>query len=207
MVESDQGEVDVRLLDVNAPESDECFHRESLNYMTERLKGRTVTLDTDQDVDQFGRVLAYVWDQNQNVNLDMVQRGLAIATTPDTGVGFLIEEEEAFAAGIGLWAHDACGSGPIPNVRVLAVDQYGETVVIRNDETTTVDLSQWTIRDESSRHRYSISRGTELEPGASLTIRSDDPEWDPGSGPIWNNDGDMALLLDASGRVVDRWRY
>jgi hypothetical protein len=40
-----------------------------------------------------------------------------------------------------------------------------------------------------------------------MTISSADLAWDPGGSPVWNNDGDMALLLDRDGRVVDRWRY
>ena len=38
-------------------------------------------------------------------------------------------------------------------------------------------------------------------------VTSADPGWDPGGGPVWNNSGDMALLLDRHGRVVARWRY
>ena len=40
-----------------------------------------------------------------------------------------------------------------------------------------------------------------------LTITSDDPGWDPGGSPVWSNDGDIVMLLDRHGRVVDHWRY
>jgi Lamin Tail Domain/Staphylococcal nuclease homologue len=206
-VDIERGSIDVRLLDVNAPERDECFYGESLDYQIETLKGRDVSLDIDADPDQFGRTLAYVWDGDRNVNLDLVQAGLAIATTPDSGGGFLADEEEAFQSGTGLWSDDACGSGPIPNVIIVALDSSGETIVIINEETTMTDLSGWTLRDESSRHRYRFPTGVTIQPGARLTISSDDGNWDPGGSSVWNNDGDMALLLDRDGRVVYRWRY
>jgi hypothetical protein len=38
-------------------------------------------------------------------------------------------------------------------------------------------------------------------------VTSIDPCWDPGDSSVWNNGGDMTLLLDASGRVVTRHRY
>jgi len=199
--------MDVRLLDINSPERNECFHRESANYLIETLRGRSVTLQTDDELDQYGRVLAYVWDQDRNVNLDLVRRGLAIATTPGTGGGFLLDEEEAFAAGTGLWAPDACGTGSIPEIRIVALDEDKETIVIRNETNSVVDLSKWSIRDESSRHRYRFPNQVRLDGGAEVIISSDDQGWDPGGSPVWNNDGDMALLLDPSGRVVDRWRY
>ncbi len=206
-VDTEQGPIDVRLLDVNAPERGECFYGESLDYLIETLKDQVVSLDIDPEPDQFGRTLAYVWDGERNVNLDLVQTGLAIATTPEDGKGFLADEEEAFRSGTGLWADNACGSGPIPNVSIVDLDSSEETIVIFNDETSMADLSGWTLRDESSRHRYRFPTGVIMQPGARLTIGSDDKDWDPGGSPVWNNDGDMAILLDRDGRVVDRWRY
>jgi hypothetical protein len=51
--------------------------------------------------------------------------------------------------------------------------------------------------------------GTTLAPGEQIEISSGCAgrlSWCAGS-PIWNNDGDMALLLDAYGTVVARARY
>jgi hypothetical protein len=207
VVETVQDTIDVRLLDINAPEGDECFYKESLDHLIDTLKGHSVTLEIRNDLDQFGRTLAYVWNGNSNVNLEMVKTGLAIATTPDSGSGLIVEENDAVAAELGLWAEDACGSGPIPNVVIAALDPSGEAIVIVNNESAVADLSGWTLRDESSRHRYRFSTGATLQPGDRVTISSDDPLWDPGGSPVWNNDGDMALLLDRHGRVVHRWRY
>lgn len=206
-VDLDQGIIDVRLLDINAPENDECFYKESLDHLIDTLKGHNVRLDIGATLDQFGRTLAHVWDDDRNINVELVEMGLALATTPDSGSGYLVEEEGAFENDIGLWSGDACGSGPIPQIMIIALDPSKETIVIINDESAEVDLSGWTVRDESSRHRYRFPNGSALQPGARLTISSDDLAWDPGGSPVWNNDGDMALLLDRDGRVVDRWRY
>ena len=206
-VDGDNGTIDVRFLGINAPEGDECFYDRALDRLIETLKGRTVTLDVEANLDQYGRTLAYVWDGDRAVNLEMVQMGLAIATTPDSGIGFIPEEEKAYLNGVGLWSNDACASSAIPNVVIDAVDSAGEIVIIVNDDSSAIDISGWTLRDESSRHRYRIPTGRILQPDEQMAISSDDPTWDPGGSPVWNNDGDMALLLDRDGRVVDRWRY
>jgi hypothetical protein len=38
-------------------------------------------------------------------------------------------------------------------------------------------------------------------------VTSDNPGWEPGGTPVWNNDGDMALLLTTGGAVASRQRY
>lgn len=206
-IDTETGTIDVRFLDINAPEESECFYKRSRDRLIDTLKGETVTLDAEATLDQYGRTLAYVWDGDRNVNLEMVEMGLAIATTPESGAGFITEEEVAYEDGIGLWSYDSCASSPITDIDIIALDFTGETVVIANNNSSAIDISGWTLRDESSRHRFQIPAGTALEPDEQMTINSDSPNWDPGESPVWNNDGDVALLLDRDGRVVDRWRY
>ena len=218
-VETADGEIDVRLLGVNAPEDGECFDDESRDHLIETLKGRDVHLEV-HDIDQFGRTLAVVWDGERDVNLELVSLGLAIATTPETGdPDFTAAESRAAAEGLGLWAKDACGGGPIPEIVIDQTESVAdapgpddenlneELVAIRNEGDKKVSLNGWVLRDESSRHRFTFPAGTQIEADETLTISSENPGWDPGGSPVWNNDGDIVILLDRQGRVVDYWRY
>ena len=220
-VDAAHGKIDVRLLDINAPDLGECYHEESRDYLIELLTGSIIRLET-RHTDQFGRVLAHVWADGLHVNLDLVERGLAIATTPmesDPNGGAMVgAETAAYDTGVGLWAENACGAaGSVPAVVIAegVVDPAGpdgehlqdEYMEIANVGDEVVDLTAWTLRDESSRHRFRFSNDAFLQPGRSLMVTSADPGWDPGGGPVWNNSGDMALLLDRHGRVVARWRY
>jgi hypothetical protein len=69
------------------------------------------------------------------------------------------------------------------------------------------------LRDESSEHRYRFPRGTRLRPGEQVTVHTgcgDDGAGDLywcKNGPVWNNGGDTALLLDPAGNVGGRLRY
>lgn len=222
-VRTEEGDLTVRLAGINTPEEGECHAGSAVDHLLGTLEGVEVTLDLI-GFDQFGRSLAYVLDESMNINLEMVTLGLALATTPGEedplGPALIDAEQAAFDARVGLWALDACGrdrslprltfdiaaSQPDP----LGPDEQAlaeEIVVIVNTGSETVDLSGWIVRDESSRHRFVFAAGTSLSAGESLAITSADDGWTPGASPVWNNGGDLALLQDANGTVVARWRY
>lgn len=217
--------VEVRMIGINANERGECHSEEAADYLVEELTDASVGVETVAR-DQFDRVLANVWLDEELVNLTLVASGLVIAQTPlpeDPNRSALIAaEEEAYESGLGLWSAEACGSaGPVPDIGFdlgsSTIDPPGpdgdglgdEYVVVVNNGEEAVDMTGWTLRDESSRNRKVFADGTTLAPGEQIEISSgcaDPLSWCAGS-PIWNNDGDMALLLDAYGRVVARARY
>jgi endonuclease YncB( thermonuclease family) len=224
-VETDQGVLEVRLLGVNTTEKGECFADEPKTFLIDNVKDATVGLEM-AGVDQFGRTLGSVWLDEEMINLILVSEGFAIAITPDEsdpyGEELLAAEELAYKEGLGLWALDACGnSASIPKVSLdPAASQFNPTgpddvnldeeyIVIVNESDREVAMDGWTLRDESSRNRLVFPNGTIVAVGSSLRISSGcstTPAW-CGTTPIWNNGGDMALLLDETGRVVARTRY
>lgn len=214
--------LEVRLIGVNAPEQGECFADAALDYMIESVKGREVGIE-EVGVDQFDRVLANIWVDDQLLNLVLVRSGMAIAQTPDpanpTGADMLDAEDVAYLSGEGMWAPTACGDSPEYSVELDLgqVDPPGpddeviddEYIVVVNRGTGILDLAGWTLRDESSRNRLVFSEGDTIGPGEEITVSSGcttSPGWCSDT-PIWNNDGDMALLLDDEGNVVARARY
>ncbi len=218
---TDAGEVTVRLLGVNAPERDECFHDEAARGLELALESGKVSLEP-HGLDQFGRTLAYVWAGDTFVNLTLVESGLAIATTPDEdenrGADLVAAEEAAYEDRVGLWSSTACGG--VPADADLAIEASGanppgddadvlhlERVTVLNNGELETDLSNWALRDESSANRFRFRDGSIIGRGSRLDVTSDDPGWEPGEGPVWNNRGDMALLLTPGGAVVARHRF
>jgi micrococcal nuclease len=218
LVDWDGLEVDIRLAGVNAAEEGECYHDQATDHLRGLLDGQTVGVEK-VGTDQFDRTLAYLWLDDRPVNLGLVEQGFAIALTPEpdetTGASMLAAEETAYLEGAGLWSASACGAtGPAPKVTVdVEFDPPGpdrasldlERVVLTSAEP--IDLDGWTVRDESSAHRCSLPSGARITQGASVVVSSADPCWVPGSTPVWNNGGDLVLLLDPTGRVVARHRY
>jgi micrococcal nuclease len=222
VVETGASDVEVRMMGINSPEREECFGLEAEDRLIALVDGQEVGLE-EVGQDQFDRTLAYVWLGDLLVNLDQVDGGFAIATTPPEdgdphGETVLDAEEAAFEAGQGMWSETACGaSGLLPEVEVdgpaSSFDPRGPDEEVLGEEwvaltaVEAVELGGWVIRDESSEHRCHLPSGLTIEPGDVLRVASTDPCWDPGERSVWNNGGDMALLLDTTGRVVARHRY
>ncbi len=221
VVRIDGGERDVRLLGINTPERDECFSEEA-RAATRDLVGPTVRLAGNDD-DQFGRLLRYVYtDDGVLINQQLIAGGFALALSNEHALldDFKAEEASAFANRLGLWEGGACGPATsaaltISDLRPDAPgddsqNPNGEWVEVANEGSRTVELSGWVLRDESSRHRFRFPAGFELEAGERVRVLSgcgddgnDKLYWCDGDA-IWNNGGDTAYLLDASGNVVAR---
>jgi micrococcal nuclease len=221
LVETGAGDVEVRLMGINTPERDECYGPEAEERLIELVDGQAVSLE-EVGRDQFDRTLAYLWLGDLLVNFDQVAEGFAIASTPEEddphGDDLVEAEDAAFDARAGMWSETACGaSGPIPPIEVdgsaSSFDPPGPDEDILDQEWVAfsseeqVNLGGWVLRDESSQHRCHLPSGAFIDPSAGLVVTSIDPCWEPGDSSVWNNGGDMALLLDASGRVVTRHRY
>ncbi len=221
--------IEVRLAGMNAPERDECLGTEARRAL-EDLAGDSLFIQL-RGTDQFGRTLAQAWTADGVwVNAAMIEGGLAV-TLSGTGdavtgreVDALVEaQRSAEDAQRGLWAPTACGAdGPRPSVtiEITAPDPPGpddealddEYVTITNEGPAPVDLSGWTLRDESTANRLVFPRGSTIASGASIRVTT-------GCGgeaaivawcaerSVWNNAGDTAFLLDRYGRIIATDRY
>jgi len=220
----------VRLIGINTPESNECFASEAAAALAALTPvGATVGMTVDvSDVDQYGRLLRYLWLGAMSVNEEMVRRGAGISRRyqPDTAMADRLEaaQLEAQESQLGLWAPDACGPRAEASLDVVGIEYdppgnendslNDEWVMIRNDGDTLVDLTGWTIRDESASNRFAFPSGFALAPGESVTIHSGCGQdfgtflhWCSVGAAIWNNDGDTVFLLDSSGNIHTTHAY
>jgi micrococcal nuclease len=104
-----EGGIHVRLIGINSPElPNQCFSREALEKAQSILVGSYVYLEKDiSENDRYGRLLRYVYKNNELVNETMVRGGYAysIAYPPDTKNQklFLAAQDEAKSAKRGIW--------------------------------------------------------------------------------------------------------
>ena len=218
-------EEEVRLLGINTPEREECFSSEAREATSSLVAAGSLTIEATEERDQFERLLGYAYAGGALVNQALVEGGYALALQTDHPrlAEFLAAEEAALAAGEGLWAADACGA---PSPAALSLeglepdppgpdedDLNGEWVLLANEGAEPADLTGWVLRDESSQNRYRFPEGFVLDAGETVAVHTgggaDGPAhlyWDA-PGPVWNNGGDAALLLDSAGNVADRLRY
>ncbi|MGH8872690.1 MAG: lamin tail domain-containing protein [Acidimicrobiia bacterium] len=226
----DESVAQVRLIGINSPESNECFSEEATLALTALapVEGR-IGMTTDvSDVDQFDRLLRYLWVGGMSVNEELVRRGAAISRRypPDIAMAERLEtaQGEAQGAQLGLWSPEACGPRADANLSIIALefDAPGndnenlneEWIEIRNDGDNLVDMSGWGIKDESASNRYEFPASFTLAPGESVTIRTGCGEdfgtglfWCSIGSAVWNNDGDTAFLLDPNGNTHTSYGY
>ncbi|MDA0352478.1 MAG: lamin tail domain-containing protein [Chloroflexi bacterium] len=213
----------VRLIGINTPEQGECFAAEATARLSLLVAGGEVRLDRDgSDRDQFGRLLRYVYVGDTLVNDVMVREGYALAVRyePDTAMAAQLASAQAAAAaaGRGLWASNACGSAAAGSIEVAFIhyDAAGDDNQNKNDEWVdlqntggaTLDLTGWSVKDESASHRYYFPAGFTLAPNATVRLYTgcgaDSAAalyWCFGQSAIWNNGGDTVFVIDPAGNV------
>jgi hypothetical protein len=92
-----------------------------------------------------------------------------------------------------------------------ASEEPNEYVEIRNDDTKSIQLQNWTLSDAAS-HVFTFPSFL-MEPGKVCRIYTNEyhPDWcgfSYGSGSaIWNNTGDNATLRDGNGILIDDYSY
>jgi endonuclease YncB( thermonuclease family) len=211
-------EEEVRLIGINAPERGECL-ADAAREALEELVGEAVELERDvENRDQYDRLLRYAHRSAVLVNAELAGRGLVLTGEyrPNVAHQETIEAAaaEARAEQRGLWSERPCG-GEATGVVIESVvadppgpDEGEESVVVANRGLDPVDIGGWTIRDGSSVHRFSFPAGTVLAPGSVIRVITGCDQapvgalcWAAGSA-VWDNDGDIAFLLDGEGRQM-----
>ena len=112
----------VRLIGIDTPETldprkpVQCFGKEASDNSKGLLSGKQVKLDFDPVVDEkdkYGRLLAYVWNDNELVNLRLIKDGYAHEYTYRNQQykyqnDFKQAEKYAKESGSGLWSSKTC---------------------------------------------------------------------------------------------------
>ena len=109
-VQSGGEEVDIRLADIDAPESDQAHGLEALQVLASLVEGQEVELELVGG-DAYRRIVARVFAADVDVNAELVLRGLVwVLRDYDPAPELILLEDEARAAARGLWAD----ADPVP---------------------------------------------------------------------------------------------
>ncbi|NMG07144.1 hypothetical protein DP117_09720 [Brasilonema sp. UFV-L1] len=95
-------------------------------------------------------------------------------------------------------------------VKQTESDEYVE---ITNQGSAIVDVSGWRLHGENTPQNFYFPKGTLLRPGKSLRVYTNEIHPETGGlsfgvkRAIWNNKGNVGLLYDAKGNLVDSFSY
>jgi micrococcal nuclease len=101
----------VRMLQIDTPERDDALYEEAGEALEALIAGRAVELEIgDEERDDHGRLLAYVWIGDEHVNLAMIRAGWS-PYFDRYGAGryprdFADAERAARESNLGIWASE-----------------------------------------------------------------------------------------------------
>ena len=124
-IDYDGTETPVRLIGIDTPETvdprvdPECYGQEASDYLKNLLDGKKVKIEADptqDDIDKYGRLLRYVYLDNEDVGLKIIEGGYGSEYTYNESAPYKKQTEyktaqtKAKQDGKGQWADGACTS-------------------------------------------------------------------------------------------------
>lgn len=109
----------VRLIGIDTPEVNhpsepiQCYGKEASQKLTSLINGKVVKIERDvSETDRYGRILAYIWLNEELINETMVKGGYAFSSAypPDIKYQSVLDAAEIYARTneLGLWSKDTC---------------------------------------------------------------------------------------------------
>lgn len=202
----------VRLLGINTPEKGELYYSEAKEFLNMVAINKTVLLKYgNEKYDKYGRVLAYVFIEDANVNKEMVDEGYANFYFPSG-------KDIYYNSFVNAWKHcltnnkflcekseDECASC----IELKELNVKNQSVILYNNCSFDCNLAGWDIKDEgrkklifpdfilNSKEYVSVIVGNKSNTDSILYWKGEDY--------VWTSTGDTLFLRDDKGKLV-LWR-
>lgn len=174
----------VRLLGINTPEKSMTLSFEATNFLKNLAENKTLRLES-QGIDKYGRTLAYLFTNNQNINRLILQEGLGTLYYYEKDKHYKeLKQAEEFARlnKKGLWEKS-------PNENCIKIVELKtnepEKLTLQNNCDKNIPIM---FKDDAT-HIYQET----LRPNSIFTKESSH---------IWNDEGDSLYVWDSEGLLV-----
>lgn len=199
----------VRLLGINSPEINEPFGFDAKDYLSKVIEGKNVYLENDLNLrDDYGRLLAFVFIDGKNINVDLVRMGLAHTFELNKLSKYVKDlrdaEYDAMVNQFGIWKESNITCLKLVDLKISGA----EKVVLKNECNFSIQLKNWILEDESH-NRFKFPSYL-FKPNEIIEIYSNNKTAKFSfnkSFQIWNKEGDSLFLRDSEGLLVLFYRY
>jgi len=140
-----------RLLGINTPEKGEKYSLEAKEFLENKTLGKQVQLIFGRDkTDRYGRTLAYIFLDSQNVNLEIVKNGFANFYFPSGKDNFYNDFKNAFDKCLELEINICEKSRNICTncIKLKEIQIKEQVVTFENICHFDCDMTDWEIKDE-----------------------------------------------------------
>lgn len=145
----DENNLHYRMLGINTPEKGEYLYNEAKKFNEGQTLNKTLTVES-KGKDLYDRELAYLYDGEKNINLELVREGYANTYFPEGKdihyVEFANAWEDCLNRNVNLCekSTNKCASC----IELRGWDFNNQEVELYNNCNLNCNLSKWTIKDE-----------------------------------------------------------
>lgn len=176
----------IRLLGINAPERGELYYEEAKEFLESIILNKTVILKFGKDrYDKYDRTLAYIFLNNKNINLELVENGFANYYFPSGKDIYYSEFSNAWEKCINKNINLCEKSADICSQCI----ELKDSMTLKNICSFECDISNWKIKTEGRENiilEEILNDGEELEFNLTLTPTGDTIF-------LWDDEGKLVL--------------
>lgn len=203
------GDQSVRLLGINTPERGEYLYSEAKKFLEDRVLNKSVELKFGKEkYDKYNRVLAYIYINSKNVNLELVKEGYANFYFPsgkdEYYDEFLNAWENCLENGKNLCEKSEKSYSYCVSLKDLNVKE--QKVVLYNKCDFDCSLKNWSLKDEGRKKfifpDFALKKFGEVEIIVGNKTNSENIFYWNGYDYIWTSSGDSLFLRDDEGKLV-----
>ncbi|GIU68676.1 MAG: hypothetical protein KatS3mg093_431 [Candidatus Parcubacteria bacterium] len=201
----------IRLLGINAPEKNEPYYEEAKKFLEKEVLNKTVSLKFEKEKkDKYGRTLAYLFLNEENINLKSIENGFSNYYFPSGRSkeynNFKKSWLSCLEKNINLCerSDDVCAYC----IKIVSINSEEDTMGFYNFCDFSCNLENWTIKNEgrkrfifpkfvvNGKNYFYIFKGNNTNSKEVLFWPEND---------ILVKDSDSLFLRDSSGKLVD-WK-
>ncbi|MEK6824110.1 MAG: thermonuclease family protein [Nanoarchaeota archaeon] len=202
----------VRMLGINTPEKKEKYYQEAKDSLNEKILNKTVRLEYGKDKkDKYNRTLAYVFLNNENINLKQVENGLANYYFP-SGKDIYYNEFKTSWENCIKSNKNLCEKSENICSKCIELKEFNynsQEVVFYNSCNYDCNLNSWKIKDEGRKNfifpNFVLEKEKEIKIKVGEGINNEEVLFWKGEEYVWTKTGDTLFLRDSEGKLV-LWR-
>jgi len=199
----------VRLLGINSPEKNEKYYQEAKEFLNKKTLNKTITLKFGKDKhDRYGRLLAYVFFDGKNINLELVEEGLANFYFPSGKDQYYNDFKKAWEDCIKEEKNlcespkDKCSDC----IKLREFDYKNQKTIFYNKCDFDCELTNWIIKDEGRKKfifpNFILKRNKEFIVSVGEKTNTESNLFWSGEDYVWTSSGDTLFLRDREGKLV-----
>lgn len=202
-------ETSIRFLGINTPEKKEKYYQEAKDFLEQKVLNKTVQLEYGKDkTDRYNRSLAYVFLNNKNVNIELIESGLANYYFPSGKDVYYNDFKEAWETCLKN-NKNLCEKSKNICAECIKLKEFNynsQEVVFYNSCDYDCDLNNWKIKDEGRKNfifsSFNLKPKNEIKIKVGEGVNNEEILFWTGEEYVWTKTGDTLFLRDSDGKLI-----